>query len=178
MEIISYVLDGGLEHRDSMGNGSVIGPGEFQRMSAGTGIRHSEFNASTSVPVHFLQIWILPERRGIAPGYEQRSFDLDSRRNRLRRVVDRDAREGALKINADASLSNAVLEPGVAVDHVVAPQRHAWLQIVRGSVALEVPTGTGPIDLAAGDGAAISHAGPLRITGGSEGAELLVFDLP
>jgi redox-sensitive bicupin YhaK (pirin superfamily) len=179
MEIVSYVLEGALEHRDSMGNGSVIGPGEVQRMSAGTGVRHSEFNASTTVPVHFLQIWILPERRGIEPSYEQRLFEVDDRRDRLRRVVDREGRDGALRIHADAGLWSGVLGPGVTVEHVVEANRHAWLQIVRGSVRLELASSESEAGtLGVGDGAAISQPGPLRITAGSEGAELLVFDLP
>jgi redox-sensitive bicupin YhaK (pirin superfamily) len=178
MEIVSYVLEGALEHRDSMGNGSVIGPGEIQRMSAGTGVRHSEFNASAKEPVHFLQIWIMPERQGMPPSYEQRLFEPEARRDRLRRVVDREARDGALKIHADVELKSGLLGPGIEVEHVVEPQRHAWVQIVRGSVRLDPPAGSPSIDLAVGDGAAVSQPGALRMIAGSEGAELLVFDLP
>ncbi len=179
MEILSYVLEGTLEHRDSMGNGSVIRPGEFQRMSAGTGVRHSEFNGSKTEPVHFLQIWILPERTNLAPGYEQRMFEPDERRDRLRRVVDHQGSEGALKINADIVLANGVLGPGKQVEHVVAPGRHAWLQVAWGSVEVDLLPGPERVaSLGVGDGAAISRPGSLVITAGSEGAELLVFDLP
>lgn len=176
MEIISYVLEGALEHRDSLGNGSVIRPGEIQRMSAGTGVRHSEFNASPSEPVHFLQIWILPERRGMEPSYEQRMFEPETRSDRLQRVVDQEGRDGAMRIHADMALSSGVLGPGVQVEHAVGPDRHAWVQIVRGDV--ELSAGESAVALAVGDGAAISQPGPLRITAGSEGAEVLVFDLP
>jgi redox-sensitive bicupin YhaK (pirin superfamily) len=179
MEIISYVLDGALEHQDSLGNGSVIRPGEIQRMSAGTGVQHSEANASPSEPVHFLQIWILPERRGIEPSYEQRMFEPEARQDRLRKVVDREARDGALEIHADVVLSSGVLGPGVQVEHVIEPQRHAWVQVVHGGVELELASaGEAKIGLAVGDGAAISEPGSIRITASSDGAEVLVFDLP
>ncbi|MFV8749703.1 pirin family protein [Nannocystaceae bacterium ST9] len=179
MEIVSYVLEGSLEHRDSMGNGSTIRPGEVQRMSAGTGVRHSEFNGSASDPVHFLQIWILPERKGMPPSYDQRMFAVDDRRDRLRRVLDREGREGAMTIHADVAISSGVLAAGVRVEHVVAPGRHAWLQLCRGSVDLDLLPGSERVGtLAAGDGVAISRAGALAIQAGSEGAELLVFDLP
>jgi redox-sensitive bicupin YhaK (pirin superfamily) len=179
MEIISVVLDGVLEHRDSMGNGSPIRPGEIQRMSAGTGVRHSEFNGSPSEPVHFLQIWILPERRDLPPGYEQKLFEPADRQDRLRRVVDREARDGALAINADIVLWSGLLGPGKQVEHVISPGRHAWVQIAGGGVELELLPDAGPIGaLAAGDGVAISKPGTLRIRADSEGADLLVFDLP
>jgi hypothetical protein len=170
MEIISYVLDGALEHRDSMGNGSVIRPGEVQRMSAGTGVRHSEFNASHEQPVHFMQIWILPRANGLAPGYEQRSFSADERGNRLRLVVDPDGRDGALKINADARMYASVLAPGQSVAHELAAGRHAWVQVARGQIEL------GGQRLAAGDGASTSDAGTLAITA-IEPSEVLLFDL-
>jgi redox-sensitive bicupin YhaK (pirin superfamily) len=169
MEIISYVLDGGLEHRDSLGTGSVIRHGEVQRMSAGTGVRHSEFNTSKTEPVHFLQIWILPAQRNIEPSYEQRSFDVE-RHNALRLVVDPEGRDGALKIHADARLFAGTLAPGDSITHEVPRSRHAWIQVARGSVEV-----AGTV-LRAGDGASTSDAGPLTITA-SEDAELLVFDL-
>ncbi len=181
MEIISVVIDGALEHRDSLGTGSVIRPGEVQRMSAGTGVRHSEFNASATEPVHFLQIWILPARQGLPPSYEQRSFEPETRADRLQPVVDGTAtrRAGALAIHADVTISSGLLGPGSRVEHGVLPGRHAWLQVVRGSVELELDSGERTVgSLTVGDGAAIQRAGTLAITGGSEGAELLVFDLP
>jgi redox-sensitive bicupin YhaK (pirin superfamily) len=170
MEIISYVLDGGLEHRDSLGTGSVIRHGEVQRMSAGTGVRHSEFNTSKTDSVHFLQIWILPGQRNIAPSYEQRAFDAEQRRNALRLVVDPEGRNDALKIHADARLFAGTLDAGVSVTHEVPPHRHAWIQVARGRVEV-----AGTV-LRAGDGASTSDAGPLTITA-SEDAEVLVFDL-
>jgi redox-sensitive bicupin YhaK (pirin superfamily) len=170
MEIISYVLDGGLEHRDSLGTGSVIRNGEVQRMSAGTGVRHSEFNTSKTEPVHFLQIWILPAEKNIEPSYEQRAFDVEQRRNQLRLVVDPQAHEGALKVNADARLFASLLDAGASVTHEVPRGRHAWVQVARGTVEV------GGTVLRAGDGASTSDAGPLTIKA-SEDAELLVFDL-
>lgn len=171
MEIISYVVQGGLEHRDSMGNGGVIRPGEVQRMSAGTGVTHSEFNTSKTEPVHFLQIWILPAQRGLEPGYEQRMFPPEQRRNGLRLVVDPDGRDEALKINADTRLYAGLLDAGTTIEHQVADGRHAWIQIVDGSVEIDGVT------LQAGDGASTSDAGSLTIRA-TEAAELLVFDLP
>ncbi len=171
MEIISYVLDGSLEHRDSMGNGSVIRPGEVQRMSAGTGVFHSEFNGSQQDQVHFLQIWILPKRRGIQPGYEQKLFEPDTRRDKLRLVADPEGREGALTIHADARLYAGLIGSDRSVEHVVAPGRHAWVQVARGSIELAGHT------LVAGDGAAIDEAGTLTLIGRSDDAEVLVFDL-
>jgi redox-sensitive bicupin YhaK (pirin superfamily) len=170
MEIISYVLDGGLEHRDSIGTGSVIRHGEVQHMSAGTGVRHSEFNTSKTEPVHFLQIWILPGQKNIEPSYEQRAFDLEQRRDGLRLVVDPEGREGALTIHADARLFAGTLAAGATLTHEVPRGRHAWIQVARGSIEV---AGT---ELRAGDGASTSDAGPLTITA-SEDTELLVFDL-
>jgi redox-sensitive bicupin YhaK (pirin superfamily) len=170
MEIISYVLAGGLEHRDSMGNGSVIRPGEVQRMSAGTGVFHSEFNTSKTEPVRFMQIWILPARRGVEPSYEQRAFPAPERRNRLRLVVDPEGRDGALTINADARLYAGLLDAGAQLEHALPEGRHAWVQVARGRIEVEGST------LAAGDGAATSEAGILHITA-LEDAEILVFDL-
>ena len=167
MEIISYVLDGALEHRDSMGNGSVIRPGEVQRMSAGTGIRHSEFNASRSEPVHFMQIWILPRAAGITPSYEQRAFSDDERSDRLRLVVDPEGRDGALAINADARLYASILALGQSVTHELAAGRHAWMQVARGRVEV------GGQQLGAGDGASTSDAGTLTIRARAERAAAL-----
>jgi quercetin 2,3-dioxygenase len=170
MEIISYVLDGALEHRDSMGNGSIIRAGEIQRMSAGTGVRHSEFNASKHEPVHFLQIWIIPARRGLEPSYEQKLVPEAERAGTLRLVVDPEGRDGAVKINADARLYATLLDAGERVEHVVAAGRHAWIQVARGVIDVAGET------LRAGDGAAVSELAELVLTA-IEPAEVLVFDL-
>lgn len=170
MEIISYVLEGALEHEDSLGTGSVIRPGEVQRMSAGTGIVHSEYNHSKSEPVRFLQIWILPERKGIEPGYEQKQLPAAERQGRLRLVASRDGREGSLVIHQDADVYAASLGPGDQVEHALAPGRHAWVQVARGQVRVN---GT---HLAEGDGAALSDERTVRLEGEEE-AELLLFDL-
>jgi redox-sensitive bicupin YhaK (pirin superfamily) len=171
MEIISYVLDGSLEHRDSMGTGSVIRPHEFQRMSAGSGVSHSEFNASASDLVHFLQIWILPARKGIAPSYEQRLFPVEEKMNRLRRVVAPDGADGALTIHQDASVYVTTLDAGAVVRHAVPPGRHAWIQVARGTVV------AGGVSLRAGDGAAVSEEREVALSAEGERAEALVFDL-
>lgn len=170
MEIITYVLEGALEHKDSLGTGSVIRPGEVQRMSAGTGIMHSEFNASKQDLLHLLQIWILPERRGLAPGYEQKAFSEEERRNRLRVVASRDGREGSVTVHQDVSLLAGLLDPGARVTHPLATGRHAWVHVARGSVRL------GGQVLSAGDGAAVSDAPDVTLEG-VEAAEVLVFDL-
>jgi redox-sensitive bicupin YhaK (pirin superfamily) len=174
MEIVTYVISGGLQHRDSMGNGSLIRPGEIQRMSAGTGIHHSEINPSKSDPVHFLQIWIVPERRGLTPGYEQKSFSDEQRRGRLLLVAARDGRDGAVTIHQDASLYASLLDAGTTVQHELAPGRHGWLQVVKGE--LEV----GGQKLEAGDGVALdgtsSAPTPIAIAAKAD-AELLLFDL-
>jgi redox-sensitive bicupin YhaK (pirin superfamily) len=170
MEIISYVLAGALEHKDSLGTGSVIEPGDVQRMSAGTGVAHSEFNHSRSEPVHFLQIWILPERRGSAPGYEQRRFEPAERAGRLRLIASRDGREGSVTVHQDVALYAALLAPDELVIHRFAAGRHGWLQVARGSVKV------GEATLQAGDGAAIEQAEQVEIVG-VEAAELLLFDL-
>jgi hypothetical protein len=167
MEIITYVLEGALEHKDSLGTGSVIRPGEVQRMSAGTGIRHSEFNHSQSEPVHFLQIWILPDRQGVKPGYEQKRIGLDGQ---LRLVASPDGRDGSVTIHQDARVYAARLN-GNEVTHTLAPGRRAWLQVARGAVKLNGTT------LHAGDGAGIENEPTLRLV--AEGsAEVLLFDLP
>ena len=170
MEIVSYVLKGGLEHRDSLGTGSVIRPGDVQRMSAGTGIRHSEFNASKSEPVHFLQIWILPERRGIAPGYEQKSFSAAEKQNRLRLVGSRDGREGSVTVHQDVDLFATLLSAGASLTHDLAPGRIAWVQVAQGEAKLNGQ------QLGEGDGVAIEANGTLSFTGTAE-AELLLFDM-
>ena len=170
MEILSYVIDGALEHKDSMGTGSVIRPGDVQRMSAGTGVLHSEMNASRTSPVHFLQIWILPEETRLPPSYEQKSVPDAERRGRLRVVAARDGRDGAVTVHQDVTVLAGLLEPGEVVRHPLAPGRHAWVQVVRGAVDL------GGQRLATGDGAAVSGE-PELVLQASEAAELLVFDL-
>lgn len=167
MEIITYVLEGALEHKDSLGTGSVIRPGEVQRMSAGTGIRHSEFNHSQTEPVHFLQIWILPDRQGVQPGYEQKRIGLDGR---LRLVASPNGRDGSLTIHQDASVYAARLN-GNEVTHALAPGRRAWLQVARGAVKLNGTT------LQAGDGAGIENEPVLNLAADAS-AEILLFDLP
>jgi redox-sensitive bicupin YhaK (pirin superfamily) len=171
MEIVSYVLEGELEHKDSMGTGSIIRPGEVQRMSAGTGVLHSEFNPSREKPVHFLQIWLLPERRGIQPGYEQKAFPAADKRGKLRLVASRDGRQGSVTIHQDADIHVGLFSGEEHARFELKPGRHAWLQVARGSVRLdEHPLGEG-------DGAAVSDEPALRIEG-REDAEILVFDLP
>jgi len=170
MEIVSYVLDGVLEHKDSLGTGSVIRPGDVQRMSAGTGIRHSEFNASKSQPVHFLQIWIMPETRGLTPSYEQKAFATAEKTGRLRLVGSRDGRDGSVTIHRDVDLYATLLGPSHAVTHELRPGRAAWVHVARGRVRL---IGTA---LGAGDGAAIEDAGRLTLDGADD-AEVLVFDM-
>lgn len=170
MEIISYVLDGALQHRDSLGTGSVIRPGDVQRMSAGTGIRHSEFNASNKEPVHFLQIWIIPERKGLAPSYEQKTFSASDKAGRLRLVGSRNGRDGSVVIHQDVDLHATLLEPNQNVTFTLAAERIAWVQIARGSILLN-----GEL-LQAGDGLAIKTAGELRLEGQTS-AEVLVFDM-
>lgn len=171
MEIITYVLDGSLEHKDSIGTGSVIRPGDVQRMSAGTGIRHSEFNASDTNPVHFLQIWITPEAEGIDPGYEQIAIAPEDKRRQLRLVGSRDGRDGSVTIHQDVSLYATSLGEGDAVEHALAPGRVAWVQVARGAVNLNGHT------LTAGDGAAVSDLDTLSLTGVANEAEVLLFDM-
>ena len=170
MEIITYVLSGKLEHKDSLGTGSVILPGDGQRMTAGSGIRHSEFNPSTTAPVHLLQIWIVPEKAGLTPSYEQKSFPEGEKRGRLRLIASRDALDGSVNINQDAELYVALLKSGEEVSHEFAAGRHGWLQVARGSVEAN---GT---KLSQGDGAAISNEKRLTIKATAD-AELLLFDL-
>jgi redox-sensitive bicupin YhaK (pirin superfamily) len=170
MEILSYVLDGALEHKDSLGTGSVIRPGEVQRMTAGSGIRHSEFNASREKPVHFLQIWIEPSSKNLAPSYEQKTFAPSGNAGRFRLIASPDGRDGSLTIHQDAALYAAHLAPGEQVEHVPTAGRHVWLQVARGSVRVFGKT------LAAGDGAAISDESRIAISGTTD-AEVLLFDL-
>ncbi|MGE5185930.1 MAG: pirin family protein [Acidobacteriota bacterium] len=170
MEIITYVLEGEVAHQDSMGNGSTIRPGEVQRMSAGTGVLHSEMNPSKTQTLHLLQIWLLPDKPGHAPGYEQKAFSDDERRGKLRVVASPDGRDGSVTIHQDATLAAALLDPGQQVEHVVRPKRYAWLQVARGAVDV------GGHTLKAGDGAAVRGDGALVIEG-VEAAEVLVFDL-
>jgi redox-sensitive bicupin YhaK (pirin superfamily) len=170
MEIVTYVLDGELAHKDSMGNGSVIKPGDVQYMSAGTGVSHSEFNASGKTPVHMYQIWMFPDKQGYTPAYDQKHFSPAEKQGKLRLVVSPDGRDGSVKIRQGNELYATVLAPGESVKHTVQPERHAYVQVARGSVTLN---GT---KLAAGDGAAISQEKALELTG-VENAEVLVFDL-
>ena len=171
MEIVSYVLEGALAHKDSIGNGAVIRPGEVQRMSAGTGILHSEFNPSTDAPVHFLQIWIEPERAGLAPSYEQKAFDAAERRGRLRLVASRDGRGGSVTIHRDVDLYAALIAPGDRLTHALGEGRGAWLQLTAGAASVNgTPLGTG-------DGAALGGEPALVIEGNATG-EILLFDLP
>jgi len=170
MEIITYILSGALEHRDSMGNGSVIRPGDVQRMSAGTGVSHSEYNPSDTEAVHLLQIWITPRARNLPSGYEQKAFSEDDRRNRLRLVASEDGREGSVTIQQDASVYAGILEPGATVEHQVAENRHAWVQVARGSLKLN------DLELNQGDGAAIKEERTLNLIADDK-AEVLFFDL-
>jgi quercetin 2,3-dioxygenase len=170
MEIITYVLEGALQHKDSLGTGSTIRPGEVQRMSAGTGVRHSEANPSADEPVHLLQIWIEPAKEGIEPGYEQKVFADADKRGRLRLVASPDGREGSMTIHQDARVYVTVLAPGEKVVHQLATGRHAWVQVARGALTLDGRR------LAHGDGAGVSGEPSLTLVGDTE-AEALLFDL-
>lgn len=170
MEIISYVLDGALEHRDSLGNGSIIRPGDVQRMTAGTGVRHSEFNASQSEPVHFLQIWILPGRAGLEPGYEQKHFSQAEKRGVLRLVGSRDGRDGSVTIHQDVDLYATRLAPGEQLAHRLAPGRKAWVQLARGSAEIN------GIAMQAGDGVAFADDAMISLRGLAD-TEILLFDM-
>ena len=170
MEIISYVLEGTLEHRDSLGHGTRIGPGEVQRMSAGTGIRHSEFNPSSSEPVHFLQIWIIPSAQGLTPGYEQKAFPLAQRRSRLRLVASADGADGSLTVHQDARLYIGNVHPGEKVQYAIGAGRGVWVQVVRGIAALN------GIEMRAGDGAALEEESTAVLEADTD-AEVLLFDL-
>jgi quercetin 2,3-dioxygenase len=169
MEIVSYVLEGALAHQDNMGGGGVIRPGEVQRMSAGSGVLHSEMNGSKTEPVHFLQIWIVPDRKGILPSYEEKRIDDEGRRGALRLVAAPDAQNGAVKLNQDVRIYSTLLDDGASVTHEFMPGRHGWVQVARGEIDLNGEK------LSAGDGAAISDEASVTISG--KGAEVLLFDL-
>ena len=170
MEIITYVLEGALEHKDSMGNGSTIRPGDGQRMSAGTGVRHSEANSSKTDAAHLLQIWILPDRRGHEPGYEQKAFPEAEKRGKLRLIASPDGTDGSVTIHQDAKLYVSLLQPGQEVKHDLGSGRYAWLQVAKGAVELNGQS------LKQGDGAAVSNEQRL-IVKGTKDAEVLLFDL-
>ncbi|WP_306141118.1 pirin family protein [Roseibium sp. MMSF_3412] len=170
MEIISYVVSGGLEHKDSLGTGSVIRPGDLQRMSAGTGVRHSEYNHSAADPVHFLQIWIVPEADGLAPSYEQKAFPESERQDTLRLIGSRDGREGSVVIHQDVDLYASLLSADKSVAFDVQPGRKVWLQIVKGKISVDGQA------LAAGDGLGLLDAGTINLAA-QENAEFLLFDL-
>lgn len=171
MEIVTYVLEGALEHQDNIGNGSIIRPGDVQRMSAGTGILHSEYNPSKTAPGHFLQIWILPEQKGLPPSYEQKTFSDPEKQGQLRLIGSRDGREGSVTIHQDVDLYATVLQPGEQVFYSIPNGRSVWVQVARGSVLLNDQT------LTVGDGAALTHESFVTLTGGELESEILLFDL-
>jgi redox-sensitive bicupin YhaK (pirin superfamily) len=170
MEIITYVLEGALEHKDSMGTGEVIRPGEVQKMSAGTGVQHSEYNHSKSEPVHLLQIWIVPDETGIKPAYEQKRFDTEEKKNRLRLVASPEGGDDLITVHQDARLYAALIDPSHQIVHELELNRHVWVQVARGAIEVN-----GQL-LEQGDGAAISEEKQLTITG-REPSEILLFDL-
>lgn len=184
MEILSYVLEGALAHEDSLGTGSVIRPGDIQRMSAGTGVHHSEFNASQSEPVHFLQIWIVPDRKGIEPGYEQKGFSRQERLAQLRLIASRDGHAGSVRIQQDVRIFSCILEPGQSLVDRLPEGRYAWIQVARGVIGFNgflLGPGDGvalqaslPGRAASSEGVALEFQAPLE----GEGAEFLLFDLP
>ncbi len=171
MEIISYVIQGELEHKDSIGNGSIIRPGDVQRMSAGTGIAHSEYNPSSDNPVHFLQIWIIPEQTGLKPSYEQKAFSEADKQGKLRLVGSQDGRDGSVTIHQDVDVYSTILNVDETVTHNLATNRSAWLQVVRGEVAVNDRS------LNAGDGAAIVLEDKITLKGLADNTEVLLFDL-
>lgn len=170
MEIITYILEGELRHEDSMGNGSVIRPGDVQRMTAGTGVAHSEANPSPDKPVHLLQIWIMPNQKGLKPGYEQKAFSEEERRGKLRLVASPDGRQGSVSINQDASLFATILDAGQEVSQQLEGDRHAWVQVARGAITVNGE------QLDQGDGAAVTGEPQLKIAARDD-AEVLLFDL-
>ena len=171
MEIISYVLDGALEHKDSMGTGSVLHYGDVQRMSAGTGVRHSEFNGSTTEPVHFLQIWIEPNVTGIAPSYEEKHFTPETKQGQLRLIASSDGREGSVLVHQDAAIYATILNDGDKIEHALAPKRAAYVHVIRGRVTVN---GT---ELSGGDAIKIRQEAAVTLSN-AEAAEVLLFDLP
>ncbi|MDE3177440.1 MAG: pirin family protein [Pseudomonadota bacterium] len=172
MEIISYVVSGALQHRDSLGGGSVIRPGDVQAMSAGSGVRHSEFNPSATEAAHFLQIWIQPDAKGVAPRYDQRGFPEAERQGKLRLIASRDGRDQSLPIHQDASVFATTLDAGASLAHVLGEGRRAWVQMVTGAASLN------GVELAAGDGAAIVDERELRLQSLAPQSQILLFDLP
>lgn len=170
MEIISYVVEGAIEHKDSMGTGSIIRPGDVQRMSAGTGITHSEFNPSSEEGTRFLQLWIVPEKAGLAPSYEQKTFPDEERLDRLRLVVDPDGKDGAVQVHQDARIYASILTAGGRVIFETEADRHVWIQVVQGAVVLEGD------ELREGDGVALSDFSSVTLSS-YVGAEILLFDL-
>ncbi len=171
MEILSYVLEGGLAHQDSLGNGSVIVPGDLQYMSAGTGVRHSEYNASQTAPVHFMQVWILPEEEGLPPRYDQKRFDPDALRGRLRLIGSGSGADGSISLRQDVNVYASRLDPGQSATLTLPPDRHLWVQVLRGGVDVNGQA------LDPGDGLAASGETDFRFTGGAAPSELLAFDL-
>jgi len=171
MEIISYVLEGALEHKDSIGTGSVIRPGDVQRMSAGTGIRHSEFNHSKEEPVHFLQIWLVPDQEGLPPSYEQKVFSNADKRGQLRLIASRDGRNGSVTVHQDAEIFAAVLNKGETVSYALPNGRKAWAQVARGAVTLNGK------NLVVGDGSGVKEVATLEIRAVSDDSEILLFNL-
>ena len=171
MEIVTYVLDGGIEHKDSIGSGGVIVPGELQHMSAGTGIRHSEYNASKTAPAHMLQIWLLPGKAGVTPSYSQQSFPIAGERNLLHLLVSPDGRNHSLTWVADADLYASRLDPGAKIEHAFGPNRYGWVQVARGSAVVNGQ------ELVQGDAVALSDEVEVSIQAGKEGTEVLFFEL-
>lgn len=170
MEIITYILEGGLKHEDSMGNGSVIRPGDVQRMTAGTGVRHSEKNASSTGRVHLLQIWILPNAEGLPPGYEQKAFTEDERRGQMRLIASSDGREGSVRLNQDVNLFASIIDAGQEIERAVDPARYGWIQVARGSISVNGE------NAGQGDGVVVAAESNLKIKA-QEDAEVLLFDL-
>jgi redox-sensitive bicupin YhaK (pirin superfamily) len=170
MEIVTYILEGALQHQDSMGNGSIIRPGDVQRMTAGTGVSHSESNPSPTEPVHLLQIWILPNKKELKPEYEEKAFSLADKRARLGLIVSEDGRNGSVRIHQDVNVYSSLLDIGQEVKHQLAPHRHAWIQVARGAVAVNGEK------LDQSDGAAVSGESELIVVA-RQSAEVLLFDL-
>ncbi|MFZ0819589.1 MAG: pirin family protein [Candidatus Acidiferrales bacterium] len=186
MEIVTYLIEGELEHRDSMGNIGRISPGEIQRMSAGTGVRHSEYNASDSKPLHLVQLWIIPAVAGLKPSWEQKKYSAEARSGKLLAIAEPENRGGdeaksAVQIHQDATIYTSLLAPKQSVKHTLAPGRRAYLFVVKGELILQTRNGSGneaPIALAAGDQARITDASSLELAGGDSRADFLLLDLP